>query len=188
MWLETYTEAMQRCATKAELAGLLDEAVARAAREGAALAEPRLSEVAARLARLRAGLDAVGKAGEARAAAVDSRLVQISEHCTALEAARREGDADALAGREVAAGLAARLCVVEATLSALPARGELDAELARKLDVRTFLASNSASAAAASASALLASPRRAVQAASPLRQQRWAGLGPPPLTAQLGAF
>ncbi|KAG1671080.1 hypothetical protein FOA52_000752 [Chlamydomonas sp. UWO 241] len=179
VWLGQFADTLDRLVSRPDLNVALAATNKQAVRDSTLALEPRLRDIASQLEGARGGAERALRETEARLVAQLS-----AAGCEWADESKRAGDearalAAALGAKADAAGVESRLRRLESDVSRRVARPELESELAKKLDVRAFLASSASTSAAAAAgagpagAAAAAGGARGGGGAQQQQQQQW---------------
>lgn len=181
MWLGQFGDALDQLVPRSDLDTLMLRAAEQTLREAEAAAERHVRETSTTvMTSARTEATALRTELDQRLEGLGTRVGHIEEDATALRLS--VGAIAVSAGSKAdSAAIEARFKRCEAEISRRVGRPDLEAELAKKLDVRVFLANSSSAAAAAAVS----SGGSSIGSGRPLRQASPAR-GSPRLTAEDG--
>ncbi|GAX79996.1 hypothetical protein CEUSTIGMA_g7436.t1 [Chlamydomonas eustigma] len=158
VWLQQFAETLDGLVARSEVETLLAAASRQTLKDAEQYSTQRVREVSAstraEITQLRADMELRCEAITGRAAYAENLADSVRDQ---VGGAVSEAAAAGIRAETSVGAVEKRLKRFEADLSRRVGRAEMDAELAKKLDVRVFLANSTAAAAAASAAAAVTS-------------------------------
>lgn len=152
VWLEQFSETLDRLVSRGDLDAALQAAIRQTVVDATASAEAGLRDALAIIAAVRGDVEGNRRLLEERTESLGVRINRVQEDTRGMQEQLVELG-EALEGKADASAVEQRLRRTEGELARKMGRAEAEESLAKKLDVRAFLANSTSVAAAAAAAA-----------------------------------